>query len=155
MHMELAKIEQLIEKYFDGETTLAEENELKKYFSSAAVAPHLEHYTSLFQYFVKEKEVQFSPSLTLKKKNNKQIIGLGLAASMVFFAGLLAVLYFNNNDQKESIPTADLGQFESPEEAFEETQKALALLSTEINVGTKSVAYINEYENAKKLIFKK
>ncbi len=155
MHMELAKIEQLVEKYFDGETTLAEENELRMYFSSPTVAPHLEHYQPLFQFFVKEKEAQFSPSLLQKTKNKKQMIGLGLAASMVLFAGLLSFLHFNNDTHKESVSTADLGQFESPEEAFEETQKALALLSSNVNVGMKSVNYINEYQNSKNLIFKK
>lgn len=155
MHMELAKIEQLIEKYFDGETNLAEENELKRYFSSSSVAPHLEHYQSLFQFFVKEKEAQFSPSPLQKMKNKKQIIGLGLAASLVLFAGLLTILHFNNDTKKKSVSTADLGQFESPEEAFEETQKALALLSSNVNVGMKSVNYLNEYQNSKNLIFKK
>jgi hypothetical protein len=155
MHMELANIEQLIEKYFDGETTLAEENELRTYFSSSTVAPHLEQYQTLFQFFVREKEAQFSPSLSQKTKNKKQMIGLGLAASLVFFAGLLTFLPFNSNPKKESFSTADLGQFESPEEAFEETQKALALLSSNVNVGMKSVNYISEYQNSKNLIFKK
>ena len=48
--MESDKINALLEKYFEGETTIAEENELKKYFSSAVVAPHLQQYHSLFGY---------------------------------------------------------------------------------------------------------
>lgn len=155
MLMELAKIEQLVEKYFDGETTLAEEKELKTYFSSDNVAPHLVQYQSIFQFFVHEKEAQFSESLTLKNKNKKQFIGLGIAASLVLLAGLLTFFHLNNEAQKNSFNTNDLGQFESPEQAFKETQKALALLSSNVNVGMKSVNYINEYQNSKKLIFKK
>ena len=40
--MELYKIEELIEKYFQGETSIAEEKELTNYFSSSNVAQHLE-----------------------------------------------------------------------------------------------------------------
>lgn len=40
--MELDRIENLLEKYFEGETTIAEENELKVYFSSSDVAQRFE-----------------------------------------------------------------------------------------------------------------
>ena len=36
--MELKLVEQLLEKYFQGETTIAEEKQLKAYFSSNDVA---------------------------------------------------------------------------------------------------------------------
>jgi hypothetical protein len=36
--MELNKIERLVEKYFDGETSVEEEKELRKYFASTDVA---------------------------------------------------------------------------------------------------------------------
>ncbi len=36
--MELNKIEEILEKYFQGETSIAEENQLKEYFSSSNVA---------------------------------------------------------------------------------------------------------------------
>ena len=40
--MESHTIEKLVEKYFSGETSIAEEKQLKDYFSSPDVAPHLE-----------------------------------------------------------------------------------------------------------------
>ena len=42
--MALDRIEKLVEKYFEGETSIAEEKELKTYFSSTDVAQHLEQY---------------------------------------------------------------------------------------------------------------
>ena len=49
--MEFNKMEALLEKYFEGETSIAEENELKDYFSSSNVAPHLEQYQSFIWIF--------------------------------------------------------------------------------------------------------
>jgi hypothetical protein len=49
----------------------------------------------------------------------------------------------------------DLGTYESPELAFKETQKALALLSSNVNIGIESVRYIQEYEVTKSRVFKK
>ncbi len=53
--MELDKIENILEKYFQGETTIAEENELKEYFSSPNVAQHLEQYQANVWLFLSSK----------------------------------------------------------------------------------------------------
>jgi hypothetical protein len=58
--MELVKIDYLVEKYFQGETSIAEEKELRTYFSSSDVAQHLEQYRPIFEYFSLAKEQQFT-----------------------------------------------------------------------------------------------
>lgn len=152
--MELAKIEQLLEKYFEGETTIAEEIQLKQYFSTEEVAAHLEHYKPLFGYFSSEKEEQFTPTLSLKSKKRFPVAKLAIAASFVFLVSVIAFINYQPNNTPQ-VSNTELGSFENPEEAFKETQKALALLSQKVNIGIESVNYINEYENSKNLIFKK
>jgi hypothetical protein len=49
--MELANIEKLVEKYLNAETSLKEEQTLKHYFTNGNVAPHLQEYSYLFNYF--------------------------------------------------------------------------------------------------------
>nr|MBF6607889.1 hypothetical protein [Flavobacterium sp.] len=55
--MESHKIEILIEKYFDAETSIAEENILREYFASANVAQHLERYRPMFAFYSEAKEI--------------------------------------------------------------------------------------------------
>ena len=146
--MESNRIEIILEKYFQGETNSAEELELKKYFSSSNVAQPLEHYKPLFVYFSEAMELKFSYKLTLQTKK-RNVMWLSIAASVVVLLGISTFTYFHSPTEKE-----DLGTFENPETAFEATQKALALLSENVNVGIESVEYINEYQNSKDLIFK-
>lgn len=145
--MELRQIEILLEKYFEGETTIQEERELKAYFSSSEVASHLESYKPMFTNFQKQKEVQFTKVLPLQPRKQNNVKWIGVAASLVALFSTL--LYFNSQSDSE-----DLGTFSSPEEAFVETQKALNMVSTEVNKGVKSIEVLNEYEQTKKTIFK-
>ena len=146
--MEFNKIESLIEKYFQGETSIAEEQELKAYFSSQNVLPHLEQYKPLFGYFANAKEQKLSQEVMPKTK--KRNLGwLSVAASVVVLLGIGTFAYLNNETA-----TQDLGTYDNPEVAFAATQKALALLSNHVNVGIESVHYIQEYQNSKDLIFK-
>ena len=146
--MESNRIEIILEKYFQGETNSAEELELKKYFSSSDVAQHLEHYTPLFVYFAEAKEQKSSHKLPLQTKK-RNVMWLSIAASVVVLLGISTFTHFQSPTEKE-----DLGTYETPEAAFAATQKALALLSENVNVGIESVKYINEYQYSKDLIFK-
>jgi hypothetical protein len=152
--MELARIEELIEKYFQGETTLVEEKQLKQYFSTETVAAHLEHYKPLFNYLTVNDKELFNKELSLPSKKRFSAAWIAIAASLVFFGVLFAYLNYKPSPAPAQV-VSDLGSFDSPEEAFEETQKALALLSENVNEGVKSIAYLNEYEKSKQLIFKK
>ena len=67
--MVLTKVEQLIEKYENGETTLQEEQQLKDYFSQETVAPHLEMYKPIFCYFLVNQQEQYTKQLPLNSNS--------------------------------------------------------------------------------------
>ena len=151
--MEYNKIEILLEKYFQAETSIAEENELRNYFSSVDVAHHLEQYKPLFGYFSLAKEQEFKQEILLlpKSRNKKRAVPwLSIAASVVVLLGIGTYVYFNTYANQNQ----DLGTYNDPEIAFKETQKALALLSNQVNIGIESVRYVEEYQHSKNLIFK-
>ena len=137
--MELNNIEKLLQKYLDAETSISEENELKSYFLSNNVAPHLEEYKSLFQYFsISKQEVHTKPiQLKTQKKNWKW---LSVAASVV----LLVSMYtgYQNNQQRKA------------EKIYNETQVAFNMLSTNLNKGNDAIAQLQYFETAKNKIFK-
>jgi predicted ribosomally synthesized peptide with SipW-like signal peptide len=147
--MEFNKMEALLEKYFEGETSIAEDNELKDYFSSSNVAPHLEQYRPLFGYFTEAKGQKFTNELPLVSKKRK-VAWLSIAASVVVLIGVGTYTYFNANTVKEN---KELGTYNDPREALEATQKALAMLSNHVNVGVEGVQYLQVYEVTKDKVF--
>lgn len=149
--MELDKIEQLLEKYFDAQTSIEEEKELKKYFSSSDVAQHLQQYKPLFGYTIQARQEQFSAVLPLKTNKRKSIFWISAAASVIVLLGVSLFTYNHYNQPKSN----DLGTFDDPEIAYKETQKALAMISEHVNIGIGSMNYLNEYEQSKNKIFKK
>jgi hypothetical protein len=145
--MELDRIEILLEKYFEGETSIAEEKELKVYFLSEDVAQHLEQYKAMFGYFSSAKEQKFEQKIPLQT-TKRNVAWLSIAASIVVLLGMFTFYNYNMNQNQ------DLGTYDDPQKAFEETQKALNLLSKNVNVGVQSMEYVNEYQESKELIFK-
>lgn len=148
--MELNKIEIIIEKYFQGETSIAEENELRNYFSSPNVAQHLEQYIPIFGYLALAKEQKLKQEIPLQSKK-RNVAWLSIAASIVVLLGIGTYVFYNYDNANKK---QELGTYDNPEVALKETQKALALLSNNVNVGIESVYYVQEYENSKELIFK-
>lgn len=145
--MELRQIEILLEKYFDAATTTVEEQQLKAYFSSPGVAPHLEQYRPMFGYFTQQATQQFDKTVPLKSK--RHYAGwLSVAAAAVLLSGMF---FFMMDRQPQ---TQELGTYDDPEVAFRETQKALNMLSENVNVGVAGVSYLGEYEKTKQTIFK-
>jgi len=151
--MELDRIENILEKYFQGETSIAEENELRNYFSSSNVAQHLEQYKPLFGYFSLAKEHQFTPEIPIlprPRDKKRNVAWISIAASVVVLLGIGTYAYYSADVVNKN---QDLGTYDDPEEAFRATQKALSLLSDNVNVGIESVLYIQEYQTTKDKIF--
>jgi len=137
--MELANIEKLLKKYLDAETTIAEEKELKTYFSSDNVAPHLREYQAIFGYFSTNKNERFTKTIQLKsqKMNWKW---LSVAASVV----LLVSVYtgYQSNQQRKA------------ERIYTETQMAFGMLAANLNKGNEAILKLQHFEDTKNKIFK-
>ena len=138
--MELDRIEKLLEKYLEASTSVAEEKELRTYFSQESVPTHLKQYAPMFQYFSLAKEERFTKQVPLKTRRD-----YFKWASVAAVAVLMFGIYFGNEYQKQK----------EAEFAYNETKKALSLLADNFSRGTEKVAYLNEFENTKQKIYNK
>ncbi|MFL1011232.1 hypothetical protein [Flavisericum labens] len=156
--MVLDNIENLIEKYESGETTLKEEQVLKNYFASDTVAPHLEVYKPMFAYFSVNQQEQFTKDIPLKTTRKYDYKWISVAAVAVIMLGVF-ISKSSNSD--------NLGTYEDPELAFNEFSKSMEMISekfnqgastvgylNEVNKGTSTLGYLNEIENTTSIIFK-
>jgi len=146
--MELNDIEMLLEKYCDGETSISEENELRKYFLATDVSPKLEQYKPMFDYFSVAGVEKLQYEVSVKSKGS-HAAWLSIAASITVIVCIAAYLQF-----RDEVVNPKLGTYDNPEVALVETQKALAMLSNHVNTGIESVMYVKEYKKSKNLIFK-
>lgn len=133
--MELDNIEKLIEKYFEATTSVAEEEALRAYFSQESVAPHLEQYAPMFQYFSSAKRERFTKQVPLKPR--KRLYGwISAAAAVAICVGV----YFNQPD-----PGSDPMKGFTQEE-IASAQAALALLGDNFNKGAQQISHLEEFE---------
>ena len=86
----MEKMNELLKKYFNGETTLTEELELKSYFLSGDINAEHELYRPLFETFEEEKcETAFEP---LKKVATKQTKIKHIWIKTVSYSGMAAAI---------------------------------------------------------------
>src|SRR5690606_7367825 len=129
-------IEKLLEKYENGETSLKEEQQLKNYFSQETVAPHLEMYKPMFDYFLGNQQEQFTKHIPLKTKRVINYKWISVAAVAVLMVGFYLKSNVNN----------DLGTYNDPEMAYNEVAKSLEMISKTFNKGTSTVGYLETYD---------
>jgi hypothetical protein len=140
--MELANIEKLVEKYLNAATTLQEETTLKNYFTEGSVAPHLQQYAYMFNYFAIAKDETYTKSIQLEPKKSKKrnFKWLSVAASvMLLFSVFIGKQEYERHQAKKQ---------------FEQISKGLRLLSSNLKKGEKAVTNLYTYEDTVKKILK-
>lgn len=138
--MVLTNIEKLIEKYNNAETTLEEEAQLKAYFAGDDVAPHLEQYKPLFQYFSQAKQEYFTKEVPLQSDGlwtKKRLFQwVSVAAIAVIMLGFLFPIV---NNEPRTLADYTLEE----QQMYMEAKHALAMLSHNFNDGASSFNALN------------
>ncbi|MEM9856158.1 MAG: hypothetical protein AAF843_02310 [Bacteroidota bacterium] len=159
------RIEKLLARYWDCETSVEEEKELQLFFLSDQVPEKWKKLMPLFQYYDDERQVKKLDAMfderVIAQIENKQVGPQQGKVRKLFYdiarvaaVGLILVTatYFIRDDYKKT--TADLGTFETPEEAFEETKKALQMISKNFNKGRKEAKKVAVFNTAQEKIKK-
>ncbi len=141
--MELVNIEKLVEKYFEGETSLREEAELRQYFTTNQVPNHLEAYQDLFGYFEQKQKELYTKPIVVSKKIKVPYKWLSIAASVAILISVFTIKPFNNEPSREEL----LAQYQT-------AQQALDLIATSLNKGNYAMVQLQEFDKTKDIIFK-
>ncbi|WP_298894406.1 hypothetical protein [uncultured Psychroserpens sp.] len=133
--MVLNSIEKLLEKYDNGETTLKEEQRLKEYFTQDEVAPHLESYKMMFQYFNNTKQELYTKDVPLKPRKSYIYQWISVAAVAVLMLGIMVPKILGG----EEIVDPLAGLTDEERKVYTETKEALSMLSSNFNDAASSV----------------
>lgn len=165
--MDLNRIEQLLTKYWDCRTTLAEEQALKEFFNAGEVPEKWQNLVPLFKYYSEEEEKrtlhkdfdeQLFAKITVESSAEPSSSGRGKMISLYYSVAKVAAVvlilitagFFVREayvDKQVTVDTYTADTYEDPEKAFEETKKALMLIAGNLNKGrieAQKVAVFNE-----------
>ena len=163
--MVLNSIEKLLEKYDNCETTIKEEQQLKVYFAQDEVAPHLESYKSMFQYFnTTKQEDLYTKDVPLKTKKSNIYKWISVAALLVLSLGIFTTQFGNDKKTLGSLTPEELIAYNQAVEVFdlvgskfeqgESNMAAFGLMSNKLSEGAEKFEHVAEFSKATNKIFK-
>lgn len=161
--MDSEKIDELINKYWNCETTLEEEEQLHTFFRSSSVPERMKETALLFRYFNEQKhksltDVSFERSVIRKINAPKKgkVTSL-LYNSMRIAAGIIVLIlavWLVRMEVRETTPLEMEDTYDDPKMAFEETKKALMMISRSFGTAEEQAKKINLFNEAQQDIKK-
>ena len=162
--MDSERIKILLEKYWDGLTSREEEAQIKEYFTQGTFDPELQREADLFLYYIAQSNIKSSAILKdIKKiksakghKESSKVVrwvwnSLKIAAVLVVVVTASWIVRNEMKDSQEQLePITDT--FSDPNEAFEETKKALLLISKNLGKGRTEAAKLKGFSKAEEVV---
>lgn len=149
-------IEQLLEKYYAGQSSLEEEQHLREYFTQTQdIPPHLRAekaaftgYTALanIQYGNIENMLNTASQISLLQKDHSFILHkpiLAIAASLLLIS---SVSLFIHTQSTITPPTMITDTYNDPQAARLATERILARVSWQLNQGTTQLASLQQFD---------
>jgi hypothetical protein len=153
MHTDYKNINKLLDKYFEGLSTLENEKYLKQYFSSDMVAPEHKVYQAMFQKFNNQSHVTNPSPVRLKIKNRK--IKYYYAASIALLIGLGLVWLMQSDIQKHlnfnDLATANTKIVDKQKQ--QEAEKEIKKFANHINKGIEKTGTLSLFGKTTKKVF--
>jgi hypothetical protein len=164
--MNTSGIEALLQKFYEGNTSLQEEKSLREFFQGKDVPVHLKSHQPLFSFYSDEQRQEISdqdfelnltaqltedqdeiPVVQMRPNRNRIMFIAGIAASFLLLIGL--VFTFQQDVFRKSLKQAGNPD---PEIAYADVSQALMLVSGNLNNGLKQVERLQMVDKAMKNI---
>lgn len=160
--MDLHEVERLLEKYWQTETTLEEEQKLRDFFTTGHVPASLKGAADLFAFFQAEKskslEQNFDGAVTkqLKARQGGKVIAMiGFGNMARIAAGIVVVVaatFLIRQEIRKNYPKEVQDTYTDPQLAFEETKRALQMISNTFGKAKKEASKMQMLNEAEKKI---
>lgn len=161
--MEKKRLEKLIEKFYEGNTSIGEERMLENFFSQKDVQTSMEADKDLFRYYTSSRNEDL-PDERLEQKIIQAIESEGgdlsgsrrrmiytitsIAASILILIGSYFILLSPSGPGLALTKYKDT--FDNPDLAYLETQKTLLYISEKLNNGTRELNNLTKFEKGTK-----
>jgi hypothetical protein len=152
--MDTKQIKILLEKYFEGQTTLQEEQVLLDYFNSKEVAPELASFRQPFVLLRAGKDhettgisdfefrlagmIDSQQEIPERRFRPVSFYRLAVAAAIAVLIGISGLLIIQNNWHKNRDTYAD------PQQAYAEAQKTLLYVAERMNKGIEPLSAVSK-----------
>jgi len=161
--MDKKRLEKLIEKFYEGNTSIGEERMLENFFSQKDVPTSMEADKGIFRYYTSSRNEDL-PDDELKQKIIRAIESEGgdlsgnrrrmiytitsIAASILILIGSYFILLSPSGPGLALTRYKDT--FDNPELAYLEMQKTLLYISEKLNNGTRELNNLTKFEKGTK-----
>ena len=106
MNYDQQYIEQLLNRFLEGESTIAEEEILARYFATHTVDSNWEPYKQMFAYFESGMSADDAPgaaSTNIIKVNWRKVMGIAASVAIMLGIGVTALIYNYSKPAKQNI----------------------------------------------------
>lgn len=165
MLMDSNRLNELLNKYWNCETSLEEEQQLREHFKGRDIPEELKETAGLFRYFEESKkkslsDISFDRTVIAKlhAPPKKGKVARLFYNSMRIAAGVAVVMvatWFIRTEVRKTTPQEVVDTYDDPKLAFEETKKALMMISKSFGTAEEQAKKINMFNEAQEEIQKK
>ncbi len=141
--MEIQEVDKLLKKYYEGLTSLEEEDRLSAYFKQEDIPAHLKAEKEMFLFYTKEKGEEYPAELSeellsiIEKEADKSyLVNRPFSKSLYWISGVAASLLLIISSYFFLKSPAIEDTYDNPELAYQETKKVLLYVSSKLNKGT-------------------
>lgn len=139
------KIKILLGKFLEAETSLQEEKILADYFQNEDVKPEWLIYKDMFGYFEEsKKEVTQQDFVPRTGKSRSLFVHFQKYAAVIMIAVIGTLFYYQQRSEFKN-----LGTYDDPEVALQETKRVFELISYHLNSPTDEMKYLKTLEETK------
>ena len=106
MNYDKQYIEQLLNRFLEGESTIAEEEILARYFATHTVDSNWEPYKQMFAYFESGMSAEDAPgaaSTNIVRVNWRKVMGIAASVAIMLGIGVTALIYNYSKPAKQNI----------------------------------------------------